>query len=165
MDWLNVILSGESAWGWLALGAILFALDVTAPGFYLVWFAIASAATGMLLFALPLANPWPLVAFCVFSLLSLFAGRMLWGSHREIESDRPLLNQRGRQLIGQTFVLSDAIVGGRGRMKAGDSVWTVTGPNLPAGQLVRVKNAEGTILTVEAAETSPSFPKAGSFFA
>ena len=71
MEWLNIIVSGESAWGWLALAAILFALDVFAPGFYLVWFAIASTITGMLLFAAPLANPWPLVVFCAASVLSL----------------------------------------------------------------------------------------------
>jgi inner membrane protein len=163
MEWLNIIVSGESAWGWLALAAILFALDVFAPGFYLVWFAIASTITGMLLFAAPLANPWPLVVFCAASVLSLLIGRALWGSHREIETDKPLLNQRGRQLVGQTFVLTDAISGGRGRLKVGDSVWTITGPNLPAGELVRIKSAEGIVLTVEAAEAGPRFPKAGSF--
>jgi inner membrane protein len=165
MEWLNVIVSGESGWGWLALAAILFALDVTVPGFYLVWFAIASAATGALLFAVPLLNPWPLVVFCAASVLSLVMGRALWGSHREMESDRPLLNQRGRQLVGQTFMLSDPISGGRGRMRVGDTVWTVAGPNLPAGEMVRVKNVEGTVLTVEAADAGPRFPKAGSFFA
>ncbi len=163
MDWLNEVVSGESPWGWLALAAILFALDISAPGFFLVWFAIASAGTGALLFAVPLANPWPLLAFCGFSVLSLLLGRALWGSHREVESDRPLLNQRGRQLVGQTFLLTDAIIGGRGRMKVGDTVWTVTGPSLPAGQLVRVKHAEGIVLTVEAAETGPNVSKTGSF--
>ena len=166
MEWLNVLVSGENPWGWLVLAAILFALDITAPGFYLVWFAIASSVVGALLFAVPLANPWPLVVFCGASLLSLLLGRALWGSHRERESDRPLLNQRGRQLVGQTFVLTEAIAGGRGRLKVGDSMWTVTGPNLPAGELVRVTRAEGIVLTVEAADASPSprFPKAGSFF-
>ena len=166
MEWLNVVVSGESPWGWLALAAILFALDIVAPGFYLVWFAIASSVVGALLFAVPLANPWPLVVFCAASVMSLVLGRALWGSHKEQESDRPLLNQRGRQLVGQTFVLMEPIMGGRGRMKVGDTVWTVTGPNLPAGELVRVKSAEGMILTVEAADSAPSprFPKAGSFF-
>jgi membrane protein implicated in regulation of membrane protease activity len=165
MEWLNIVLSGESGWGWLALAAILFALDIVAPGFYLVWFAIASTITGALLFAVPLANPWPLVVFSAASVLSLVIGRALWGSHRDIETDKPLLNQRGRQLVGQTFILSEPIAGGRGRMKVGDTVWTVSGPSLPAGELVRVKSAEGTILAVEAADAGPRFPKAGSFFA
>ncbi len=109
-------------------------------------------------------NPWPWVVFCAASLLSLMIGRALWGSHREIESDRPLLNQRGRQLVGQTFMLSDPISAGRGRMRVGDTVWTVAGPNLPAGEMVRVKNVEGTVLTVEAATPASPLPKSGSFF-
>jgi membrane protein implicated in regulation of membrane protease activity len=163
MDWLNDLVTGENGWGWLALAAILFALDVIAPGFYLVWFAGAAGIVGVLLFAVPLANPWPLVVFSVASLLALMLGRALWGSHRERETDKPLLNQRSRQLVGQTFVLAEAIHGGRGRMTVGDTVWTVTGPSLPAGQVVRVTKAEGQILTVEAAENGPKFPKAGSF--
>lgn len=163
MEWLNVLVSGQSAWGWLVLGAILFALDVMAPGFYLVWFGIAAAAVGLLLFAVPLPNPWPLVVFCAVSVISLFIGRALWGSHRERESDRPFLNQRGRQLVGQTFVLSEPIQGGRGRAKVGDTIWTVSGPSLPAGELVRVTSAEGIVLKVEAAKNGPRFPKAGSF--
>jgi membrane protein implicated in regulation of membrane protease activity len=163
MEWLDIIVSGQSPWGWLILGAILFALDVMAPGFYLVWFGIASAAVGLLMFAVPLPNPWPLVVFSAASLVSLFIGRALWGSHRERESDRPLLNQRGRQLVGQTFVLSEPIIGGRGRAKVGDTIWTVSGPNLPAGELVRVTSAEGIVLKVEPAENGPRVPKAGSF--
>jgi membrane protein implicated in regulation of membrane protease activity len=163
MEWLNILVSGQSPWGWLILGAILFALDVMAPGFYLVWFGIASAAVGLMMFAVPLPNPWPLAVFSAASLVSLFIGRALWGSHRERESDRPLLNQRGRQLVGQTFVLSEPISGGRGRAKVGDTIWTVTGPNLPAGELVRVTSADGIVLKVEPAESGPRFPKAGSF--
>jgi membrane protein implicated in regulation of membrane protease activity len=163
MEWLNILASGQSPWAWLILGAILFALDVMAPGFYLVWFGIASAAVGLLMFAVPLPNPWPLVVFSVASLVSLLIGRALWGSHRERESDRPFLNQRGRQLVGQTFVLSEPIVGGRGRAKVGDTIWTVSGPNLPAGELVRVTSAEGIVLKVEPADGGPRFPKAGSF--
>jgi membrane protein implicated in regulation of membrane protease activity len=162
MEYLNDLVSGENGWGWMALAAILFALDVLAPGFYLVWFAGAAGVVGMLLFAVPLANPWPLVVFCGASLVALLLGRALWGSHRERESDRPLLNQRGRQLVGHTFLLSDPIQGGRGRIKVGDTVWAVSGPNLPAGQLVRVKSAEGMLLTVEAADNGPHGAKASS---
>jgi len=164
MDWLNMIASGQSAWGWLILGAILFAVDVMAPGFYFVWFGIAAAAVGLVMFAAPLPNPWPLAVFCIVSVVSVFVGRALWGSHRERESDRPFLNQRGRQLIGQTFTLAEPINGGRGRMTVGDTVWTVSGPTLPQGQLVRVTSAEGTVLKVEPADSDgPRLPKAGSF--
>lgn len=161
MELVSLILSGESGWGWLILAAILLALDIFAPGFFLVWFAVAAGCVGVLLFAVPIPNPWPLVVFSGVSVLSLYIGRALWGSHRKGESDKPLLNQRGQQLVGQTFLLTEPIVGGRGFIKVGDGVWMVTGPNIPAGELVRVLYAEGSVLTVEAAESGPGLPKAG----
>lgn len=163
MDMLSLIISGESGWGWLILAAILLALDIFAPGFFLVWFAIAAGCVGVLLFAVPLPNPWPLVVFSGVSVLSVYIGRALWGSHRRNNSDKPLLNQRGQQLVGHTFLLAEPLVGGRGFIKVGDGVWLVTGPDLPVGELVRVMNADGSVLTVEAAEHEPGMPKTGSF--
>ena len=40
---------------------------------------------------------------------------------------------------------------GRGRITAGDSLWSVKGPDMPAGSTVRVVDADGTVLIVEAA--------------
>jgi membrane protein implicated in regulation of membrane protease activity len=54
MEWLTALMTGESPWGWLVLAASLFALDIYAPGFYLVWFGVASSGVGLLLFAMPL---------------------------------------------------------------------------------------------------------------
>jgi membrane protein implicated in regulation of membrane protease activity len=85
------------------------------------------------------------------SVLSVLLGRAMWGGSRGI-SDKPLLNQRARQLIGRTFVLATPIQSGRGRITAGDSTWSVRGPDLPQGATVRVVDAEGTMLLVQAAE-------------
>jgi membrane protein implicated in regulation of membrane protease activity len=48
-------------------------------------------------------------------------------------------------------MLLEPISGGYGRARVGDSVWKVSGPELPAGTRVRVTGADGTVLTVEAA--------------
>jgi len=45
-------------------------------------------------------------------------------------------------------VLVEAIEQGAGKVKLGDGVWKVTGPELPAGARVRVTGVNGTILTV-----------------
>jgi inner membrane protein len=150
----NVIgyLSGEPAWIWMIVAAVLFVLDVLMPGFYLVWFGVAASAVGVLLFAVPLDPDWQVLAFCAASLISLLAGRMLWGGDRGGMSDKPLLNKRASQLIGRTFVLATPIAAGRGRVTAGDGLWSVRGPDLPAGAIVRVTAADGTELIVEAAE-------------
>ena len=42
-------------------------------------------------------------------------------------------------------------LGGRGRILAGDGQWTVRGPDLPEGEMVKVTDADGTELLVEKA--------------
>lgn len=61
----------------------------------------------------------------------------------------PSLNARGHHLCGRVAVLEQAIAGGRGRIRIGDSAWSVTGPDLPVGTTVRVTGCQGVVLTVE----------------
>lgn len=142
----------EPGWAWLIVAAILFVLDVTAPGFYMVWFGVAAGVVGVLVFAVPVSTEWQIIAFCVISVASLLIGRALFSGRRAAVSENPLLNQRGRQLIGRTFVLATPIQSGRGRIAAGDGLWIVKGPDLPAGATVRVTDSDGTVLIVEATE-------------
>jgi inner membrane protein len=142
----------QPGWAWLIIAAILFALDVTAPGFYMVWFGIAAGVVGALVFAVPMAMEWQILTFCAFCIVSLMIGRMLWSSGRVGVSDKPLLNQRARQLIGRTFVLATPIQSGQGRVAAGDGLWIVRGPDMPAGAKVKVTDSDGTVLIVEAVE-------------
>ena len=144
-------LSAEPGWVWLIVAVILFTLDVLAPGFFLIWFAFAAVVTGALVFLIPIDTVYQILVFCVASVGALAIGRMVWGGYRKDESDRPLLNQRTRQLIGRTFELATPIQGGRGRIQAGDGQWTVRGPDLPKGALVKVTGTDGTELIVEKA--------------
>ena len=48
------------------------------------------------------------------------------------------------------LTLDQAIVGGRGRVRIGDSSWIAEGPDLPAGTRVRVVAVEGVVLKVQA---------------
>ena len=76
----------------------------------------------------------------------------LWLADPEtIASDEDGLNKRGTELIGRTGRLEEAITAGRGRIQMGDTVWTVEGPELPAGSRIRVTGVNGAVLTVEAA--------------
>ncbi|MGK9536914.1 NfeD family protein, partial [Salmonella enterica subsp. enterica] len=59
------------------------------------------------------------------------------------------LNMRGSELVGRTFVVHQAIIDGRGKIKVGDGVWMVTGPDAPAGAQVRVIGQDGVILRIE----------------
>jgi membrane protein implicated in regulation of membrane protease activity len=152
MESIVQFFASEPGWLWLAIGAALFTLDILAPGFFMLWFALAAAVVGVLLFAVPMDVTWQILAFCAASVISLLLARRLWGTgtSRDV-TDKPLLNQRAQQLIGRTFRLATAIQGGQGRITAGDGNWLVRGPDLPEGSMVRVLRAEGTVLIVEAA--------------
>ncbi|GAD60944.1 nodulation efficiency protein D (NfeD) family protein [Aquipseudomonas alcaligenes] len=140
-----------SFWDWLAFGTILLILEVFGAGGYLLWIGLAAAAVGLLTYLLP-DLPWAW-QFFAFALLSLLTAVFWWRRQRSAAkpSDVPGLNRRGSEFLGRTFVLHEAIVGGRGKIKAGDTLWLVTGPELPAGREVRVTGQDGVLLKVEAA--------------
>ncbi len=140
-----------SFWDWLAFGTVLLILEVFGAGGYLLWIGLAAAAVGLLTYLLP-DLPWAW-QFFAFALLSLLTAVFWWRRQRSAAkpSDVPGLNRRGSEFLGRTFVLHEAIVGGRGKIKAGDTLWLVSGPELPAGAEVRVIGQDGVLLKVEAA--------------
>lgn len=97
--------------------------------------------------------PWAW-QYILFSLLSILTAVFWWHRQRSAAkpSDQPGLNRRGSELQGRQFVLHEAINEGRGKIKAGDSLWLVSGPDLPAGSQVRVIGQNGVILLVEACQ-------------
>lgn len=118
-----------SFWDWLAFGTVLLILEVFGAGGYLLWIGLAAAAVGLLTYLLP-DLPWAW-QFFAFALLSLLTAVFWWRRQRSAAkpSDVPGLNRRGSEFLGRTFVLHEAIVGGRGKIKAGDTLWLVTGPS------------------------------------
>jgi membrane protein implicated in regulation of membrane protease activity len=137
-------------WHWWIAAAVLAALETVAPGAVAIWFAVGAAVVGALLLLVPLPWQLQLLLFGALSVVALF----LWRRYRPAEPDSaesPHLNRRGEQYVGQLCMLLEPISGGYGRARVGDSVWKVSGPELPAGTRVRVTGADGTVLTVEAA--------------
>ena len=147
--WEN--LNDLSFWDWLALGTVLLILEVFGAGGYLLWIGVAAAGVGILTYVFQNMG-WEL-QFLLFAVLSVLTALYWWRRQRNVlrQSDQPGLNLRGTELIGRTFVVHDAIVSGRGKIKVGDGVWMVVGPDAPAGAQVRVVAQDGVILKVEAA--------------
>jgi membrane protein implicated in regulation of membrane protease activity len=141
-----------SYWDWLALGSLLLIFEVFGVGGYLLWTGLAAAIVGALLYLFP-GLPWSL-QLLLFGSLSILTAVFWWRRQRVAAkpSDQPGLNQRGSELQGRTFALHEAIVGGRGKIKAGDSLWLVTGPDLPAGAQIRVIGQDGVLLKVALAD-------------
>ena len=136
-------------WNWMVLGFILLVLEIAVPGVFLLWIGIAALIIGAASLALWDAGFWiwqvQVVAFLALSLVSAYVGKQIVG-RRQDQSDQPLLNRRGEQMIGRTATLVEPIREGRGRIQLGDTLWRVSGPDLPAGTRVRVTGATDTDL-------------------
>jgi membrane protein implicated in regulation of membrane protease activity len=136
-------------YGWWLLALVLIAAEMLAPGYFMLWIGIAAAVTGLVLLVAPGLSA--IAQAIMFALLAIGACLVYWKFIRplaERRDDQPLLNRRGAQMVGQRFVLCDAIVNGRGKVKVGDGTWLAEGPDLPAGSEVEVTAVEGTTLKV-----------------
>ena len=144
------ILETLGGWSWWILGLVLLGIEVLLPGFFFLWFGIAAILIGAS--ALLVDWPWQLqvVGFVVLSVAAALVGRKLAGT-AEIQTSDPNLNLRTNRLQGRTFVLSEPIIEGAGRVRIDDSIWQVRGPDAPAGARVVVTGADGAVLTVEMA--------------
>jgi membrane protein implicated in regulation of membrane protease activity len=141
-------------WNWILLGCILLVLEILSPGVYLLWIGIAGILTGTITLQVAGWAAWTwqvqVLVFLALSLISAYAGSRIMKNRRD-QSDEPLLNQRAAQLIGRTATLEQPISEGVGRVRIGDTLWRVEGPDLPAGARVRVSGTDGSALRVEEA--------------
>jgi len=135
----------------MILAAVLFVLELVAPGIFFMWFGLAAGVTGLIMFRYDISWQWQLIWFCGLSLASVLVVYRYLRKH-PLESEQPLLNRRADQLIGHSFDLVDPIVNGRGSIHSGDTIWRVEGPELPVGTAVKVVGADGSVLKVEPAE-------------
>lgn len=145
------LIASIGPWAWIVAGLVLLALELAVPGGFLLWMGIAGIFTGLIAFIQPLDWPWLWLIFGVVSLVTI----SLWVKffrNRPDASDRPLLNRRTAQLLGREGVLDQPIAQGVGRLALGDTIWRVSGPDLPAGRRVRVVGNDGAVLRVEAVE-------------
>jgi hypothetical protein len=150
MQGLYTFFAGLGLWNWLILAVCLFMLETMVPGVHFLWFGMAAVIVGIL--AALTGMPWQLqvVAFGLLSVAAVFLVRRYLGSN-VAKTDLPDLNERGRQYIGRSLVVEDAILNGRGKVRVGDTVWQAKGPDTPAGARVTVTGSEGTVLVVERA--------------
>jgi inner membrane protein len=150
------IVSELGPWNWMVLGFALLVLEIIVPGFFLIWIAVAALITGAFSLFFWDAGFWvwqvQILLFLALALVAAYLGNKFMGGNND-KTDQPFLNRRGEQMIGRIATLTEPITDGRGRVRIGDTMWRVSGPDLPIGAKVRVKAAtEADLeLVVEAA--------------
>jgi inner membrane protein len=136
------------SWNWLIAGLVLMALELVAPGVFMLWLGLAALLVGII----SLFTDWiwqvQVIAFAAFSLAAVPLWRRLAS---ETSAQSVFLNRRSDALVGRTFTLDKPIMDGSGTVRVDDTIWRVSGPDCPAGSKVKVVRADGASLTVEAA--------------
>ena len=142
------LLMSLTMWHWLIAAAIFFVLELTVPGAFMLWLGISATLVGVISYFVPWQWQYQLVAFAVFALASIplwrrYAGRV------ERAVDQPFLNRRADAFVGREFTLEKPIVAGNGTVKIDDTIWRLSGPDVPGGSRVKVVRADAATLVVE----------------
>jgi inner membrane protein len=137
-------------WSWFLLAALLLGLEVVLPGVHFIWFGLAAGIVGGLTLATGMSWAWQLIAFGLIA-----CGVVYWlrdyADPSRVTSDEPDLNVRGNQYVGRIVIVEDAVAGGRGKVRIGDTLWSAKGVDLAAGSSAKVIGVDGIVLIVEAA--------------
>jgi membrane protein implicated in regulation of membrane protease activity len=138
------------AWNWFILAALLFLLEIIAPGSFMMWLGLSAIVVGAISVFIDWSWQAQAIAFAVFALAAIPAWRHF---ARKVEkpTEQPFLNRRAEGFVGREFTLDQPIIGGTGTLRVDDTVWRVRGPDCPAGSRVKVAATDGGKLTVEAA--------------
>jgi membrane protein implicated in regulation of membrane protease activity len=137
------------AWNWFILAALLFLLEIVAPGSFMMWLGLSAIVVGTISVFVEWSWQTQLIAFAIFALASIPAWRH-FARKVEAPAERPFLNRRAEGIVGREFTLDKPIVGGAGTLRIDDTVWRVKGPDCPAGSRVKVAGSDGSNLMVEA---------------
>lgn len=151
MELISQFLFDVGPYHWLALAALLIAIEMVMPTQYLIWPGVAAGAVGVAGFMLEL----PLVG--EVGLFAVLSAGLVALSHRLLPAGslagRGSLNQRLEQLVGRPAVVLEDFKNGAGPVTIGDTRWSAqsdTGDDIKAGARVTVISADSTLLTVRA---------------
>src|SRR5262249_58365397 len=134
------------SWNWFILAALLFLIEVLAPGIFMMWLGLAAILVGLISTAVVWSWQAQLIAFALFAVASVPAWRYF---ARKVEkpAESPFLNRRADGYVGRVFTLDKPIVDGVGTVRIDDSVWRVTGPYCPARTPLKVARCAAAALT------------------
>nr|WP_156842357.1 NfeD family protein [Novosphingobium aquimarinum] len=145
---MDTLFDLEPHYAWLAIGLVLAVGEMAIPGVFLIWMAGAAVIVGLFSWVVPIGVPLQVVLFALLSIAAVFVGRRYLRDNPIVAAD-PMMNMRGDRLVGETVVVTQAIAGGSGRVRLGDSEWLARGPDAVPGTRLKVVGHDGTVLVVE----------------
>jgi membrane protein implicated in regulation of membrane protease activity len=135
---------------WIAVGAILLAVEVATGSGWLLWPAGAAAVTAGLAFILPLGLPVQAMIFAVLTIVTTLVGRHFFPRHAAGAD----INDTRKRLRGLEGVAAADFQAGHGRVFVDGKEWAAElqgAAVLARGVKIVVTGVEGARLTVRAA--------------
>ena len=158
----DVIVAGAVTWwAWCIVGLLLLGLEIFLPGAFVMWLGLSALITSGLTFVCDIPD-WETqtLIFVPLSFICLFLGRRF--IRKAAPQGAPVLNRRLNQYVGRIARVVEAISKGRGKIRLGDSLWLVCGPDAPVGAEVRIIRVEGSDMFVELLRQPEGAPKSQS---
>jgi membrane protein implicated in regulation of membrane protease activity len=115
-------------------------------GMVLPWIAIPLGLLGLISGLRGHEQGWLWLGGAVVLLVLDIVIDVIWDRAAGARTDEPNLNRRGSDLAGRTAIVSEAIVGGRGKVQIGDTVWLAEGPDMPAGDRATIVACDGVVI-------------------
>ena len=132
-------------WTWLAVGAVLLALETATGSGYLLWPAASAGVVALLTLGVHLGLPLEAVIFALLTVATTILARVYWPPRSKEHGHD--LNDRGGRLVGRFGETVGLFSAGCGRVFVDGAEWTAeldgedTGP--PPGARVQVLEVVG----------------------
>src|SRR3954449_3605831 len=106
-------------WNWLICGLVLMALELLAPGVFLIWLGLAALLVGLLSFGTDPSWQTQILLFAMFAAAAVPLWRRVARSSKAASQSHPL-NKRAEALVGRVFTLEKPIIDGAGTIRIDD---------------------------------------------
>lgn len=151
MSFIADLYAVQPFWIWLALGALLLAVESMFSTEWLLWPAVSAGIVAVLTaVGVRLGLPGEVAVFALLTVVGTLLSRRLVQTANPGGVD---INDRDSRLIDQRARVVEAFVGGRGRVFVSGAEWSavIEGEAPPVGEDVVVKGVNGSLLTVRSA--------------
>lgn len=152
METLTNLYLAQPFWLWLAIGALLLAVEASLSTEWLLWPAVsAGVVAAVTALGIPLGLGGEIGLFAALTVASTLLSRRL--VQKVNPGDHPDINDPGQRLIGLRARVVEPFVDGRGRVFVSGAEWaaSIDGAGPPVGDSVIVENAVGPSLKVRIA--------------
>ncbi len=134
---------------WALLSICLVILEIMIPGIWFIWFTIPATITAIATYFWDLGLIAQLAIFIVLDIITLFLLFKFGRGNMYFNKEDEKMNHRGTEYIGHVAILESAVVNGVGRIKLGDTYWTLNGEDCPVGTQVRITRLQLNALYFE----------------